>query len=73
MTRPRHATPDHVLRDAHLSREEKIAKLRQMAYDARELDVATEEGMEGPPSDLPRILEALAELDAEDESSGAKQ
>jgi fumarate hydratase, class II len=67
--------PRDVLHDPTLTREEKIAKLRRWSYDARELEVANEEGMGGPPkpSNLPAILEALQELGATDDSSSHKQ
>jgi len=41
-------TPEEVLADSELSREQKIKILRRWEYDVRELQVAEEEGMEGP-------------------------
>jgi hypothetical protein len=73
---PQLPDPRTILDDPNLTREQKIKRLRQLSYDARELDVATEEGMTGPkglPSNLPRIQEALRELGAEDESTTHKQ
>jgi hypothetical protein len=40
-------TPEEVLADSELSREQKIKILRRWEYDVRELQVAEEEGMEG--------------------------
>lgn len=67
--------PRSVLRDTSLTRAQKIEKLRRWAYDARELDVANEEGMGGEsrPSDLAEILAALHELGAADVVASHKQ
>ena len=63
----RRPSPDAILADRSLSREQKIAKLRQMAYDAREMQVATEEGMGGSETpDVGRIRAALRELGVDD-------
>ena len=73
---PQLPDPRTILDDPTLTREQKIHRLRQLSYDARELDVATEEGMvgsKGLPSNLPRIHEALRELGAEDEGTTHKQ
>ena len=73
---PQLPDPRTILEDPTLTREQKIQRLRQLSYDARELDVATEEGMvgsKGLPSNLPRIHEALRELGAEDEGTTHKQ
>lgn len=61
-------TPEAVAESSALTLEEKIAVLRSWEYDAAELAVAEEEGMEGPENGLlRRILLALAELtDARD-------
>jgi hypothetical protein len=40
-------TPDDVVISNELSREQKITILRRWEYDARELEVAEEEGMKG--------------------------
>lgn len=75
-TDPQLPDPRSVLDDPTLTREQKIERLRQLSYDARELDVATEEGMQGSrgtPSNLPRIQEALRQLGAEDEGTSHKQ
>lgn len=60
-------SPSDVLKADELTRSEKIDVLHRWEYDARELDVATEENMPAPnPSDLlDQILEALKELGAE--------
>lgn len=73
---PQLPDPRTIVDDPALSREQKIERLRQLAYDARELDVATEEGMQGSrglPSNLPRVLEALRQLGADDEPTSHKQ
>jgi outer membrane lipoprotein SlyB len=55
--------PEQVLQRADLSGEQKAAILRRWAYDARELEVAQDEGMrDGEPDVLDRILQALAPL-----------
>lgn len=56
-------TPEQVLQRDDLSREQKAAILRRWAYDARELEVAEDEGMRGGEPDLlDRVLRALNEL-----------
>jgi hypothetical protein len=71
---PREPSPEDVLGSTSLSREQKIAKLRQMSYDARELAVADDEGMEGPtPPPLDRIQAALRKLGVEDTRTDTKQ
>lgn len=72
---PKLPDPRSVLQDATLTRAQKIEKLRRWAYDARELDVANEEGMGGPPqpSNLAAILAALRELGAADVPASHKQ
>jgi hypothetical protein len=58
-------TPDEVLADNDLSREQKIEILHRWEYDVRELQVAEEEGMEGPqPVSLDAVLRALRSLGA---------
>ena len=58
-------TPEEVLADNELSREQKIKILRRWEYDVRELQVAEEEGMEGPqPVTLDVVLRALRALGA---------
>jgi len=55
--------PEQVLQRDDLSGEQKAAILRRWAYDARELEVAEDEGMrDGEPDVLDRILQALAAL-----------
>jgi hypothetical protein len=57
--------PEEVLQRDDLSREQKAAILRRWAYDARELEVAEDEGMrDGEPDLLDRVLRALDELKA---------
>jgi len=56
-------TPEILLADGSLTREQKIAALRSWAYDAAEVGVAVEEGMRGGNNDLlQQILLALAAL-----------
>lgn len=57
------ADPEAVANHPDLSLEQKIAVLRAWEYDAAEVAVAEEEGMQGPGSDLlQRILSTLARL-----------
>jgi hypothetical protein len=57
-------TPKEVLKSDQLSREQKIEILRRWEYDARELQVAEEEGMIGTNADiLGQIMRALLQLD----------
>lgn len=57
--------PADVLRAAHLSRDQKIAVLKQWELDARLLQTASEEGMSGgEPNLLDEVKQALATLDA---------
>jgi hypothetical protein len=59
------ARPADVLRAAHLSRDQKIAVLKQWELDARLLQTASEEGMGGgEPSMLAEVKTALAALGA---------
>ncbi len=64
--KPKLPDPRSVLDDVELTREQKIEKLRRWSYDARELEVANDEGMGGAvhASNLPAIHEALRELGA---------
>ena len=57
-------TPDEVLAENALSREQKIKILEKWEYDARELQVAAEEGMEGPQPvvTLDTVIRALQAL-----------
>lgn len=67
------SSPERVLA-ADLSRQEKIEILRQWRYDAAEMKVATEEGMDGGES--PRLAELdalLRELEDSREGTAAKQ
>ena len=58
-------TPKEVVGNNELSREQKIKILRRWEYDVRELQVAAEEGMEGPqPVTLDAVLRALSSLGA---------
>jgi hypothetical protein len=57
--------PEEVVADNELSREQKMKILRRWEYDVRELQVAEEEGMEGPQSvTLDEVLGALRALGA---------
>jgi hypothetical protein len=59
--------PQEVVESNDLSREQKIEALRRWEYDARELQVADEEGMapaEPQPVILDAILNALRSLGA---------
>lgn len=57
--------PEDVLLDKRLSREQKIAVLKQWAFDERELEVAEEENMRGDsePLVLDQVLIALHKLE----------
>jgi hypothetical protein len=60
-------SPEEVLENPELSRDQKIEGLLRWAYDAAEEAVALEEGMPGEESDLlRRILVALGRLDGID-------
>lgn len=57
------ASPQEILHHPALTRKEKIELLRSRQYDAAEIAVAEEEGMQGPENDPMRdILLALAQL-----------
>lgn len=57
------ANPEAVVDHPDLSMQQKVAVLRSWQYDAAEVEVAEEEGMRGPGSDLlQRIILALARL-----------
>jgi len=57
--------PADVLRAGHLSRDQKIAVLKQWELDARLLQTASEEGMSGgEPNMLAEVKKALAALGA---------
>ena len=57
------SVPEDVLSAEGLTREQKIEILKRWEYDARELEVATEENMPGSNSScLDDILKALDEL-----------
>jgi hypothetical protein len=63
------ASPDAVVRDQSITREQKIKILKRWAYDARELEVAEEENMRGgPPSMLGEILNALHSLESDSDT-----
>jgi len=61
-------TPDDVVQDNTLTRDEKIKILRQWEYDARDLAVAEEENMAGGNDNdsglLDKVLRALHVLGA---------
>lgn len=57
--------PQDIVKDDDLSRDQKIQLLRRWEYDARDMLVATEEGMEGQDNGtLEAVLKALKALDA---------
>lgn len=57
------ATPEEAVDHPDLTPEQKISVLRSWEYDAAEIAVAEEEGMQGPDNDLlQRIILALARL-----------
>ena len=63
------SSPEDVVKEEGITREQKIEILRRWEYDARELEVATEESMLGNNSDnLYQILEALNKLGIEHDS-----
>jgi hypothetical protein len=70
-------TPQELLENTELSREQKIEILRRWEYDARQLQVAEEESMEGPqPVKLDAVLRALRAIGAAtdpDRSAPTKQ
>jgi hypothetical protein len=58
-------TPQELLANNELSREQKIEILRRWEYDVRQLQVAAEESMEGPqPVTLEAVLQALRAIGA---------
>lgn len=58
------ASPQEILHHPALTRKEKIELLRSRQYDAAEIAVAEEEGMQGPENNPMRdILLALAQLE----------
>jgi hypothetical protein len=60
--------PKNVLQNTELSREQKIAILRQWELDARRLQVTDEESTtDGEPAQLGAVLEALRALGAASE------
>ena len=60
-----------VVKEKNLTRSQKIKILRQWEYDARELEVAEEENMQGVDNDiLPEVLSALAALGADMHGDG---
>lgn len=60
-------TPDDVVQDSTITRDEKIKILRQWEYDARDLAVAEEENMAGGNDAglLDKVLRALHTLNVE--------
>jgi hypothetical protein len=55
--------PEEVLRREDLTREQKTLILRRWEYEARELEIAADEGMRGETKDkLDRVLNALRAL-----------
>lgn len=65
------ATPQDVLREAGLSREQKLRILQRWKLDALEMEVATEENMTGGErSRLDEVIAALDAMDGDAESTG---
>jgi hypothetical protein len=65
-------TPGEVLANNELTRVQKIEILRRWEYDVRELQVADEEGMEGPePVTLDAVLDALRTLGAPEDTENS--
>jgi hypothetical protein len=65
-------TPTEVLANNELTRAQKIEILRRWEYDVRELQVADEEGMEGPePVTLDAVLDALRTLGAPEDTENS--
>jgi len=65
-------TPGEVLANNELARAQKIEILRRWEYDVRELQVADEEGMEGPePVTLDAVLDALRTLGAPEDTENS--
>jgi len=65
-------TPGEVLANNELTRAQKIEILRRWEYDVRELQVADEEGMEGPePVTLDAVLNALHTLGAPEDTENS--
>lgn len=66
-------TPEEIVASKKLTRRQKIARLRELSYDVRELQVADEEGMGGGVRpELDRIHKALRELGVRDISTNSK-
>ena len=62
-------TPGEILANNELTGAQKIEILRRWEYDVRELQVADEEGMEGPePVTLDTVLDALRTLGAPEDT-----
>jgi hypothetical protein len=70
-------TPQELLQNNELSRQQKIEILRRWEYDVRQLQVAEEESMEGPqPVRLEAVLQVLRAVGAPadlDRSAPTKQ
>ena len=65
-------TPGEILANNELTRAQKIEILRRWEYDVRELQVADEEGMEGPePVTLDAVLDALRTLGAPEDTENS--
>ena len=65
-------TPGEVLANNELTRAQKIEILRRWEYDVRELQVADEEGMEGPePVTLDAVHDALRTLGAPEDTENS--
>jgi hypothetical protein len=65
-------TPGEVLANNQLTRAQKIEILHRWEYDVRELQVADEEGMQGPePVTLDAVLDALRTLGAPEDTENS--
>jgi hypothetical protein len=71
-TNPPATTPEAIVASAELTRQQKIDRLREMSCDARDSELADEEGMGGAVgSDLARIAQALRALCENDKPTEA--
>ena len=65
-------TPERFFANNELTRAQKIEILRRWEYDVRELQVADEEGMQGPePVTLDAVLDTLRTLGAPEDTENS--